>query len=160
MSCHSRQANFVLGLSELQADCSQKYDDVEMNQLRALEQRKVIDQIDPPQSAERPRLVNPYDASQDLEARARSYLHANCSSCHVEAGGGNSRIRLNIEQKREEMQLVDVFPQHRDVWFVGGIACCAGRAAAVGSLSSASRGEVPARCRHVELTWSTTKRFS
>ena len=29
------------------------------------------------------RLVNPYDASHPLEARARSYLHSNCSSCHV-----------------------------------------------------------------------------
>jgi len=112
MSCHSRQANFVLGLSELQADCSQKFGNVEMNQLRALEQQKVVDQFVPPQSPERPRLVNPYGASQDLEARARSYLHTNCSPCHVEAGGGNSRIRLNIEQKRDQMQLIDVFPQH------------------------------------------------
>src|SRR5205823_3786837 len=96
MSCHSRQSNFVLGLSELQADCSQKYDGIAMNQLRALEQQKVIDPIDHPQPADRPHLVNPYDVSQDLEARVRSYLHANCSACHVEAGGGNSRIRLNI----------------------------------------------------------------
>ena len=48
MSCHSRQANFVLGLSELQADCSQKYGDVEMNQLHALDKQKVIDPIEGP----------------------------------------------------------------------------------------------------------------
>jgi putative heme-binding domain-containing protein len=84
-----------------------------MNQLLALVQQKVLDQIVPPQAPERPRLVNPYDASQELEARVRSYLHANCAACHVEAGGGNSRIRLNIEQKREEMQLIDVYPQHQ-----------------------------------------------
>ena len=113
MSCHSRQANFVLGLNELQADCRQIYGDVEMDQLRVLVQQKVIDPIVPPQPAERPRLVNPYDASQELEARARSYLHANCAACHVETGGGNSRIRLSIGQKREEMQLVDVYPQHQ-----------------------------------------------
>ncbi len=112
MSCHSRQANFILGLSELQADCDQKHDGVVMSQLCALEQLKVIDRIDPPLSPDRPRLVNPYDVSQDLDARARSYLHVNCSSCHIETGGGNSRIRLSIERQREEMQLVDVFPQH------------------------------------------------
>jgi putative heme-binding domain-containing protein len=84
-----------------------------MNQLRALVEQKVIDQVVPAQAPERPRLVNPYDASQELEARARSYLHANCAACHVEAGGGNSRIRLGIEQKREDMQLVDVYPQHQ-----------------------------------------------
>ncbi|MFM8892717.1 MAG: PQQ-dependent sugar dehydrogenase, partial [Planctomycetia bacterium] len=40
------------------------------------------------------RLVNPYDPSHPLEARARSYLHANCGSCHVGAGGGNALIEL------------------------------------------------------------------
>jgi uncharacterized repeat protein (TIGR03806 family) len=112
-SCHSRAANFVLGLSELQADCTVEHDGAELNQLRALEQWKVIDKTAPPQSKDRPRLVNPYDSSQDLEARARSYLHVNCSSCHVAAGGGNSRIQLNLDLKREDMQLVGVFPQHQ-----------------------------------------------
>ena len=159
MSCHSRQANFVLGLSELQADCSQKYDEVEMNQLRALEQQKVIDQIVPPQSPEQPRLVNPYDASQELEARARSYLHANCSPCHVEAGGGNSRIRLNIDKERDEMQLVDVFPQHK--LLVCQPHCLLRPASRSGRFSiNAYREEVRARCRHVGLKWSTTKPFS
>lgn len=113
MSCHSRQANFVLGMSALQADCDQEYDGVKINQLRALEQRKVIAHSDHPQLPERARLVNPYDTSQDLEARARSYLHVNCASCHVVDGGGNSRIQLDIEQKREQMNLVDLFPQHQ-----------------------------------------------
>ncbi|MFM9197404.1 MAG: PQQ-dependent sugar dehydrogenase, partial [Planctomycetia bacterium] len=40
------------------------------------------------------RLVNPLDAAHPLEARARSYLHSNCSSCHVFAGGGNAQIDL------------------------------------------------------------------
>ena len=160
MSCHSRQANFVLGLSELQADCTQKYDDVEMNQLRALEQQKVIDKFDPPQSPERPRLVNPYDASQDLEARARSYLHANCS---VVPRRGRRRQLANSTQHRTEARRNAIgrrLSAARDVWLAGRIARCAGRAAAVGSLSIASRGEAPARCRHVERTWSTTKPFS
>jgi uncharacterized repeat protein (TIGR03806 family) len=112
MSCHSRQANFVLGLSEPQADSNQKFGNLEMNQLSALEQQKVVQPLDPPKAQKSLGLVNPYDTAQDLEARVRSYLHANCSSCHVEAGGGNSRIRLNIEQKRGDMQLIDVFPQH------------------------------------------------
>jgi putative heme-binding domain-containing protein len=73
----------------------------------------MIDKTEPPKSADRPRLVNPYDDSQELEARARSYLHVNCASCHVAAGGGNSRIQLNLELKREDMQLVGVYPQHQ-----------------------------------------------
>lgn len=30
----------------------------------------------------------------DAWARARSYLHSNCSSCHVFTGGGNAQIAL------------------------------------------------------------------
>ena len=57
-------------------------------------------------------LVDPYDASQNLEARARSYLHANCSVCHVEAGGGNSKMVLSFTTKSEDMNLIGARPQH------------------------------------------------
>jgi glucose/arabinose dehydrogenase len=58
------------------------------------------------------RLVNPYDRSADLNARARSYLHANCSQCHVEAGGGNALMELEFTTPRRRMRVFDVKPQH------------------------------------------------
>jgi mono/diheme cytochrome c family protein len=58
------------------------------------------------------RLVDPYDATQDLTLRARSYLHSNCAQCHVEAGGGNAMIDLEFTTKLEKMKLIDVLPQH------------------------------------------------
>jgi mono/diheme cytochrome c family protein len=59
-----------------------------------------------------PRLVDPYDPREDLDARARSYLHANCSQCHVEAGGGNAAIELEFDRPRRRMRLFDVRPLH------------------------------------------------
>ncbi|MFM9135201.1 MAG: hypothetical protein ACKOT0_07190, partial [bacterium] len=63
------------------------------------------------------RLVNPYDPSHPLEARARSYLHSNCSSCHVFAGGGNAQIDLEYmtafdTRPRDAMKAIGVKPLH------------------------------------------------
>jgi hypothetical protein len=58
------------------------------------------------------KLVDPYDAKQPLNARARSYLHANCAHCHVEAGGGNAQIDLEFTAKDDKTKLFDVKPVH------------------------------------------------
>ena len=125
MVCHSRAANFVLGLCEVQMNRDHQYPNGRTdNQLRVLEhlgmlkvdwyaevRGGVTDKINVPQSGQRSaksggmlhqppdglkRLVDPYDAKADLDLRARSYLHANCSSCHVEAGGGNASHRPRV----------------------------------------------------------------
>jgi mono/diheme cytochrome c family protein len=61
--------------------------------------------------------VNPYDASHPLEARARSFLHSNCSSCHVFAGGGNAQIDLEYMTAYETrpldaMRAIGIKPMH------------------------------------------------
>jgi hypothetical protein len=58
------------------------------------------------------KLPDPYDAQEPLEARVKSYLHANCSICHVEAGGGNAQIQLEFTTELSKMGLVDVTPLH------------------------------------------------
>ncbi len=156
MVCHSRAANFVLGLSELQMNRDHDYGGACDNQLRVLEhlgvlrvnwaeearsdvvQRgqarglkdKALDEwverqtqtrdqrapvtssllTFPPQKYRR--LVDPRDAKADLAARARSYLHANCAQCHVEAGGGNAQMELEFTTALEGMRVVDVKPVH------------------------------------------------
>jgi len=59
-----------------------------------------------------PRLVNPHDTTQDVALRVRSYLHTNCSSCHIAAGGGNSRIVFDFGTPLERMQAIDEKPMH------------------------------------------------
>ncbi|QDU96468.1 PQQ-dependent sugar dehydrogenase [Lignipirellula cremea] len=59
-----------------------------------------------------PRLADPYDETADLDARARSYLHVNCSICHIGAGGGNSQIDLSHDAKDEKFNVLEVAPLH------------------------------------------------
>jgi glucose/arabinose dehydrogenase/mono/diheme cytochrome c family protein len=66
----------------------------------------------PRRAEEYRRLVSVSDRDTDLETRARSYLHANCAQCHVEAGGGNAQIDLEITTPRDRMRLIGVKPLH------------------------------------------------
>jgi mono/diheme cytochrome c family protein len=59
-----------------------------------------------------PRLVDPFDPSRDLSVRAKSFLHANCSNCHVEAGGGNAQMNLAWHAAPDKVKVVDAKPVH------------------------------------------------
>jgi len=110
MVCHSRAANFVLGLSTLQMNRTQESGGVTANQMSAL---NAAGYFHPPLAsppAAHPHLVNPYDPSADLEVRVRSYLHANCSQCHVADGGGNARMELEFTTPRDKMNVIGVAP--------------------------------------------------
>ncbi len=61
---------------------------------------------------EYPRMVDPSDTSAELADRARSYLHANCSICHVPAGGGNAPISVEYNTARKDTKLYDAMPVH------------------------------------------------
>lgn len=112
MSCHSRAVNYVLGLTEVQMNREHGYGGVRDNQLRTYEHIGLFNGSLPKPINDMPRLVDPYDTSQDLEARARSYLHTNCSVCHVAAGGGNAKMELEFVTARDAMNLISARPQH------------------------------------------------
>ncbi len=65
---------------------------------------------DPEKGAKLPNPLDPQTGS--LEARVRAYLHVNCAPCHVEAGGGNSKIRLDFAANAAEMKLIGIKPSH------------------------------------------------
>jgi glucose/arabinose dehydrogenase len=153
MVCHSRAANWVLGLQTMQMNKDHDYGGAIDNQLRALDRLGVfkanwskevgellrteaealgikeglrdgyvmnntpagdplaafIQMMSPTKMR---RLVDPYDPKEDLNLRARSYLHSNCSQCHVEAGGGNAMIDLEFSTKIKSMKVFDEIPQH------------------------------------------------
>ncbi|MFP6672807.1 MAG: PQQ-dependent sugar dehydrogenase [Pirellulaceae bacterium] len=58
------------------------------------------------------KLVDPYDPGEPLVERARSYLHANCAQCHVNAGGGNSQIDLEHNGDLSHLKAINVTSLH------------------------------------------------
>jgi len=155
MVCHTRAANFILGLSTAQMNKPHNYNGVSENQLEVLERLGVLEVnwhnhaldktrqqgqskglsgkqldayvkqqtagADPARSRSsllnrrangHPRLSNPYDGSLPIGERARSYLHSNCSICHVPAGGGNAQIDLEFATGRDKTMLFDESPKH------------------------------------------------
>ena len=54
------------------------------------------------------------DASASLEARARSWLHVNCSSCHM-GGLGSDEMDLQLKTPFSETATCDVTPQKSDL---------------------------------------------
>ncbi len=73
-----------------------------------------------------PRLPDPYDAAVDIGRRARSYLHANCAQCHVEAGGGNSAFNVHWNSGPEKMKLVGAAPAHDAFGIAGALLLAPG----------------------------------
>lgn len=146
MVCHSRAANYVLGLTTLQMNKDHDYGEVRDNQLRALEHIDVFKEALPRSSDRLSRLVNPYDVTQDLDARARSYLHANCSVCHVEAGGGNSQMQLQFSTSRRRMNLFEARPQHDTFGIANAMLIAPGdpeRSVLYQRISRRGRGQMP-----------------
>ena len=61
-----------------------------------------------------PRLVDPYDEGQALAARARSWLHVNCGTCHKFGAGSSTAAQFNIQKSLRQSRAQDVAPAHGD----------------------------------------------
>jgi hypothetical protein len=113
LECHSDAAGGSLGLETTQLDRTLRYPSgIESNQVATLEH---IGAFDAPVRRSTPlvdpRLLDP--SRQILDARARSYLHANCSMCHRPDGPFNG-LDLRVNVPLAEMRLCNVEPQKGD----------------------------------------------
>jgi putative heme-binding domain-containing protein len=121
MSCHSVWSEFALAFNPEQLN---RPGAGGRNQLVTLAELGLIGRADPNGKPLPPfdagsvagerRLADPGDAGQSLEARARSYLHANCGHCHVEGGGGSVDLRLAFSVGDAEMKAIGVRPSRGD----------------------------------------------
>lgn len=89
--CHNAGSGFVLGFqpNQLQREIEQG-----LSHFASLQSRGVLTSSLPPNK--KLSLVDPHDEDQSLNDRARSYLHANCSSCHHK--GGNAIVSFYLRR--------------------------------------------------------------
>jgi uncharacterized repeat protein (TIGR03806 family) len=108
--CHTMPAKYALGLNTRQLNKDHNYGGVVANQLATLDHLGLFTKPLPQKPDKLPRLVDYRDRSQDLDARARSYLHANCSHCHRKWGGGISDFQLLASLPLKETGTIDTKP--------------------------------------------------
>src|SRR5690606_35614972 len=96
LQCHTAAAGRVLGLRTLQTNRWVTSQGRPVNQLDNWNAMRLFDQV--LQSAQTyGRLVDPRDGTQPVRERARSYLDANCASCHLPGGAMNGDIDLRFQ---------------------------------------------------------------
>ncbi len=102
--CHNPWAQHTLALNIAQINRDHDYGGTVDNQVRVLRHIGVLKfaSTAPDTESNAPdsplaRLVDPYDASADMDARARSYLQANCAHCHQPGAGGTAEIDLRFD---------------------------------------------------------------
>ena len=96
MFCHNKASGYSLGLETAQLNGDHHYPQtgITTNQISTL---NAIEVLTPPIAGDPPAYPDPADQSQSLEARARSYLHANCSFCHRPGGPTPALMDLRHE---------------------------------------------------------------
>lgn len=113
--CHTSAAGGTLGMQTGQLNRTFDYGAVTDNQLRTLEHAGFFGGCLSTRPASLPQLADPFDATADLAARARSYLHANCAHCHLPGGPAPTTIDLRFETAWTATGLCNANPQNGDL---------------------------------------------
>jgi uncharacterized repeat protein (TIGR03806 family) len=108
--CHTVTAKYALGVNTAQMNRDHDYGGVVANQLATLEHIGVFDKKLPKPAEQLGKLADYHDTKASLDARARAYLHANCSHCHRKWGGGNAEFQLLSTLPLKDLGVVDVKP--------------------------------------------------
>jgi putative heme-binding domain-containing protein len=133
LSCHSAWSEYALAFQPEQLNRPGRDG---RNQLVALSEAgflhragkdgKSLPPFDADAAAKERKLTDPADAGQPLEARARSYLHANCAHCHTFGGGGAVDLQLRFSTQAAAMKAVGVAPTRGDFGLPGACIIKAG----------------------------------
>ena len=107
-TCHNAASGGTLGAEGLQLEAAADYEGVGLSSSEALLRYELFSNALPNERAVHPALD---DESASLESRARSYLHVNCSSCHLQDGPAGTDLNLDISASLSQMNACDEDPQ-------------------------------------------------
>lgn len=136
LRCHNQTVNFAAGFNALQLD--RPVTGAAGRQIDAL-QAAGLARVEP-------RMADPHGETGSLEVRARSYLHANCSTCHRFNGGGSANLLLNVDLPLKEAKLVDETPVQGDLGLPDARVIAAGdpaRSTLLYRMATEGRGHMP-----------------
>ena len=109
-------AKYVLGCQTLQLnhDVSINGDqtDSTVNQLEYFKRLNLFADPKKVSSDTLPSLANYHDEAAPLNDRARAYLHANCSHCHRNGGGGNADFFALASMELDQLHILDAKANH------------------------------------------------
>jgi hypothetical protein len=104
-------AKYALGINTLQFNKDHDYGNgVVANQIRTLTHLGIFKAPPAVPPEELPHLVSQRDTTQSLDQRVRSYLHSNCSHCHIKWGGGNAEFQLIASLPIDKLGIVNTRP--------------------------------------------------
>jgi uncharacterized repeat protein (TIGR03806 family) len=116
LECHTNAAGRSLGLetAQLNRDFTYTQTGRTANELFTLSH---IDALAPAitNPAAQPSMPDPLDAGAELSARARAYLHTNCSQCHRPGGPTSSTMDLRYTTPFNAMNACNATPQSGDL---------------------------------------------
>jgi putative heme-binding domain-containing protein len=117
LTCHNPWVGNGLAFTIPQINRDYHYAQVSDNQVRTLQHIGLIELLRRDNGKDQPRgngpfpkLVDPYDAKAELNQRARSYLHVNCSHCHQFGAGGTADLELRYDSPIEQTKTLEVRP--------------------------------------------------
>lgn len=136
--CHNSAAGFTLGPETAQLNGRLRYPQTgrTANQLTTLNS---IGALAPPVGADAPAYADYSDGGESLDARARAYLHINCSICHRPGGPTPAGIDLRHDTPLRATGACDVAPSLGDLGIAGARIIAPGDSARSELLSRMSR---------------------
>ena len=106
--CHNPWSGHLLGFNTGGLDRATAGESPGTDQLAGLSKRGLFDrQLS---AAKTPALADPYDTSQSIERRARSFLHVNCSHCHRLHAGSAVLAYMHADLSLAATRMLDAKP--------------------------------------------------